>query len=306
LGFLAPNVTENIISAYLSEKELRNIQKKLNPILWNALLHDKSIFYKFCLASNIPIPELFAIFFKFNAGWSGKGHTLKTKQDWIRFFEKDIPPEFVIKPALGGWGREITIFNRSQKIFNVANGKSHTSEDIYNTVLLGSKFNYDCYVIQERLKNHPDLIQFTKSEALQTIRMITLIDKLDQPKILYASQKFALGDNIIDNQGSGTLGNIVAKVSENGILQPAVTRVPNEPGLKRINKHPQTGLSFEEFRVPFWNDACKFIKDVAIKFLPIRFVGWDVAITSDGPVLIEGQIFFESLRFKLKWISEFI
>lgn len=43
------------------------------------------------------------------------------------------------------------------------------------------------------------------------------------------------------------------------------------------------------FQIPVWNEVCNLVKD-ACKVIPeVPIVGWDVAITANGPLLIEGN-----------------
>jgi hypothetical protein len=290
LGLLDPNIPDSTRAGYLSKKELLRFQQSLNPKSWEPLLEDKSLFYRYCRSADISIPKLYAIFFRDTAGWTFSGHVPASRGDWKRFLEEEIPREFVIKPARGAYGREIKIFTRSQQVFNEATGKSFTADNIYEMMSSNSPYHYDCYVIQERVKNHPGLMAFTNSKALQTIRMITLANGRNQFRLLIATHKFAISKNIIDNIERGLTGNIRAEVSDNGFLNPALTIIPNRPGVKKLEAHPNTGLPFREFQVPFWDEACRLVKEVHLQFLPIQIIGWDVAITPNGPVIIEGNI----------------
>ena len=56
-----------------------------------------------------------------------------------------------------------------------------------------------------------------------------------------------------------------------------------------LETHPKTGHSLVNFRVPYWQAARDMVIDAARKFAPIKTIGWDVAITPDGPVIIEGN-----------------
>ena len=53
--------------------------------------------------------------------------------------------------------------------------------------------------------------------------------------------------------------------------------------------HPGTEIFMPGRDIPFFKDALKLVKDAAITIPHVRFVGWDVAITNDGPELIEGN-----------------
>jgi len=59
----------------------------------------------------------------------------------------------------------------------------------------------------------------------------------------------------------------------------------------RFLRHPTTGLTIPGFQVPQW-EAVRETVESAVKLTPNAvIVGWDVAITTDGPVLIEGNAY---------------
>ena len=53
--------------------------------------------------------------------------------------------------------------------------------------------------------------------------------------------------------------------------------------------HPNSNLFFEDYLLPYWqeilNSAIKFHE----KLRGLHSIGWDVAITENGPVFIEGN-----------------
>jgi len=53
--------------------------------------------------------------------------------------------------------------------------------------------------------------------------------------------------------------------------------------------HPVTGVSIVGFQIPFWSEACQMARDAALFDTRNRSVGWDIAITENGPELIEGN-----------------
>ena len=70
LGLFNPNLSTNEIFKYISRKKLTKIQESVNPISWAPLIKNKGIFYRYCMALGIPIPKLYAVFFRKTAGWS--------------------------------------------------------------------------------------------------------------------------------------------------------------------------------------------------------------------------------------------
>jgi hypothetical protein len=44
-----------------------------------------------------------------------------------------------------------------------------------------------------------------------------------------------------------------------------------------------------DFKLPHWQEARKLAERAARLFLPLRTIGWDVALTEEGPLLLEGN-----------------
>ena len=67
----------------------------------------------------------------------------------------------------------------------------------------------------------------------------------------------------------------------------------DDHSVKTFSVHPRTGLRFEGFQLPLWQDLCDLVIGSAKKFLPIQTIGWDVAVTSKGPVIVEANMFWD-------------
>jgi hypothetical protein len=203
--------------------------------------------------------------------------------------------DFVIKPSSGAHGCGIKIFKREGNGFSDFDGGKYTAEEIYSFM----KFNksFDSFIIEQLLENHHDFSGLSKTKALQTIRFITYIDSRNETKILFAFMKIANEKNVIDNLDLGKTGNLLAEVDSEGKLKAGVTMIPGEPGMKKVVKHPDSLNDIKGFQIPLWDETVSFVKSVAPKFFPVRFVGWDVAVTEEGPKLIEGNFLFDTPNF---------
>ena len=75
--------------------------------------------------------------------------------------------------------------------------------------------------------------------------------------------------------------------------------------------HPVTGVPIDGFILPFWKETVDMIRHAAILYRGNQSVGWDIAITDQGPELIEeiitGANFSGSYRLrrvsKKNWLS---
>lgn len=287
-GFKAKRISEVNLDRYCSKNHMLKLQECLNPKSWQHITADKGIFYRYCGALNLPIPELYGLFFKHSAGWSSNGDILKNHEDWIKFIQFELPHEFVIKPATGAYGRGIKVFERSGNGKFVSSGKRYLAKDVYEMMSMDS--HYESFLIQERLRSHPSIVELSNSENLQTARMITFIDRSGQIHILHAFLKIIVGKNIVDNIDSGKTGNLVAEISlKTGTLKPAIAVGRDGSGLQQLAEHPTTGVVINGFQLPFWEQARSVVKEAALKFLPKRTIGWDLALTPRDVKILEGN-----------------
>jgi hypothetical protein len=290
-GLFNPDLSDGELSKYISRRKLTKVQEAINPVSWATLLKNKGIFYRYCMALGVPIPKLYAIFLKKVAGWSYDGSVLTSREDWKKFFDCQLPATFVVKPTQGAYGKGLNIFNRSNKKFIDVSGREYESADLYDTLL--SDPQHESFIIQEQLKNHPELLRLTGVEFLQTVRIITIVDRENQCRIIHAHLKMITGQSIADNFEHGLSGNIESLVSlTDGQLKPAVTMSPDGLGVHTIPDHPKTKIAFNHFRLPLWNQACRLVKEIAPNVLPIRTIAWDVGLTPDGPYIVEGNIWW--------------
>ena len=97
--------------------------------------------------------------------------------------------------------------------------------------------------------------------------------------------RFGVGDSVIDNASSG--GFFVGVNIDEGTLKDTGHYLSQYGGAK-IKKHPDSGFIFEGFKVPYFKEACEEVLK-GIMVIPNRFIGWDVAITPNGPIIVEAN-----------------
>lgn len=57
------------------------------------------------------------------------------------------------------------------------------------------------------------------------------------------------------------------------------------------DSHPLTGVSIQGFQIPKWKEVLKLVAEVAPIIPEIGLVGWDIAISPTGPIIVEGNEF---------------
>lgn len=285
-GLADPSVTDGLLAGCFTKAELMELQDRINPRELASVTEDKAIFYPFCEALGIPIPATYGVVAR-QGGWIRGGVPVVDRAGWLRAFS-ELPAAFIAKPAMGVYGEAITSWSRLQGGFVDHEGARRTAEELYDTLSTHPK--YDRFVLQERLENHPEIVRVTGCSFLQTVRIATYVDPSGRADVLYAEWKLIVGNLVSDNFLHGRSGNLVANVArETGMLGPARQFSPDELGAVTVAKHPSTGMELEGLRLPDWERLLSLALRCARLFLPLRTVGWDIALTPHGPVIVEGN-----------------
>ena len=142
------------------------------------------------------------------------------------------------------------------------------------------------YVGRAYVTNHPELAEIS-SGALSSIRVVTCLDEHDIPEVTHAVLRMARTPGIVvDNFHAG---GIAAPID----LNSGVVGRATDLGLRRdtqwFDAHPTTGAPITGRRIPMWAEVLEVARRAHLAFVDQIVVGWDVAVLSEGPQLIEGN-----------------
>ena len=76
-------------------------------------------------------------------------------------------------------------------------------------------------------------------------------------------------------------------VNDDGIVSTAATDAVDNT----LYEHPVTKEKIVGFNIPMFKEAVELVKEAAKVVPEVAYVGWDVAISDNGPVIIEGNSF---------------
>jgi hypothetical protein len=150
-------------------------------------------------------------------------------------------------------------------------------------------------LIQERLRNHPTLrAMFGDDAPLSTFRVTTVLDPTTgKPTIWRTSIRIGRKGSVVDNTAQGGIWSQIDR--ETGTIRAGVTkksfnqRTRQTPGT--YSAHPDTGITFEGAKIPWWDEGRKLALEAHEKLAPDALtLGWDVALAEDGPVLLEVNV----------------
>lgn len=135
-------------------------------------------------------------------------------------------------------------------------------------------------IIEELISQDGRMAAFHPS-SVNTVRIPTFRFD-DETVVLQPFMRIGQGDAIVDNAGHG--GIICNLDVDTG----RVYSCCDERG-RRFTSHPDTGKEIIGFQVPCWEEAKSMVKALADVLPAVRYVGWDLALTLNGWVLVEGN-----------------
>ena len=134
--------------------------------------------------------------------------------------------------------------------------------------------------IAESLLTQCDEMASLHPGSVNTVRALTI-----KGKLVSAVLRMGVGGAFVDN---GCSGGIFAGLDvDTGIVTTQGADLKDH----RFLLHPTTGVTIPGFHVPQWEQVRATVEQ-AVKLAPDAvIIGWDVAITAAGPVLIEGNAY---------------
>ena len=136
------------------------------------------------------------------------------------------------------------------------------------------------YLLQKTLENHEDIAPYCS--ALATVRMVNLVqaDRVDCPIAVISMPQ---GDQIADTLWRS--GNIACEIdTDSGEIKTVVTR--DGPEIAFLDDHPSIA-GWMGKKLPHWDALRETNERAARLYAPIRYQSTDIAITQNGPVIVE-------------------
>ena len=138
--------------------------------------------------------------------------------------------------------------------------------------------------IEDLIIQHPAL-QKLYSNAVNSMRIITILDNWGKPHVVYIVQKMGLNGSIVDNNC------LFARVDpETGKIAYPAHSGDTTKGIIYY-EHPETHVPLVGYEIPYVKEAVKMCLKASLVVPQVRYIGWDVAVTEKGPVIIEGNTF---------------
>lgn len=254
---------------------------------YHILIDDKILFHNIMRMYGLPVPERYFVFQDKTFRKDGQVISDEKVDAIISGITDD---RIFIKRYRGGAASGISIAIRKDEGCFTEDGKQLSAAMIRETYC-DSNYIFEKQLVQDSIlaKLNPDTIN--------TCRVMTYKDK-----VVSCSIRVGRKGSYVDNAAKGgivlSLDMATGRIEEYGL---------REYDLTKYYEHPDTKIKFKDYEVPQW-PAIKELVERTIQLMPYyNSVGFDIATTVDGPVIIEintGTGVYASQMGKTKGIAD--
>lgn len=239
------------------------------------LLRDKLLFSYYAEINNIPTPIVRGVLS--SNGYYDLGN--KTFFALGDFSNQVFEGKYVLKLISGECADGVYFLE-------IKDGGYHINNNAYTIDKLKQLVGNNIFILQDIISSQHEGINMIFSKSINTIRLVTVFDKRSQTVIPFSAVlRVGSGTNNVDNWAAGGLAIGIemetGKLRKYGFYKPKLGTM--------VDRHPDTGFSFEGYKLPYWEDALKLALSFHEKLKDVHSIGWDIAITSNGPFFIEGN-----------------
>lgn len=261
---------------YLSTGEINAIGKSrlLHNPAYRSIMDNKLFFSLLLEKSSLSTPKLVSYNLGNSFHFNNTNKQIGDKVELVDFFEN----VFTTFKLEGLFFRPLSDYG-GKGCFKLT--RTHLKKEIdavIDSLLKGS------YVHTKIIKQHAEVNKI-HNKSVCTLRIVSFITSEGQAEIIGAAMRFGVGSSVVDNASSG--GFVVGVDVTNGKLKKA-GRYFLEYGGGEIYEHPDSGFKLEGFKIPYFEEAYEEVLK-GVKVIPDRFIGWDVAITPNGPTIVEAN-----------------
>ena len=233
------------------------------------VLTNKYIQKHMLLGMGLPAPELLA-----TAGRDYEIRSFEELKERMKAWEFDI----VIKPISSTGGANVVVLRWENGRFWGAQEEEWPADRIWEYL---DRFLEGGCLIERRVFNVGQTAKIYP-HSLNTFRVITIRTMDGKWHIPFHMIKFGCGNIHVDNIDAG---GIMVFLNEQGETTMALSDHFSRP----VTHHPDSGLLLIGFKPEGFEDVIELSLRASRRFALFGTIGWDIAYTADGPMIIEGN-----------------
>lgn len=265
--------------SYLGFNEERHYLNVLNPIKFYVLAYNKYLAHMVMSNAGIRTSVLYC-YFQPDGKVYDSDEIANDIAEVCRILKKKEVHDCVVKAPEGSHGEGIFVvknidYKDDDAILTRFDGKS---------IALSEILKKEPLIFESLVHQTKQLANFNES-SVNTVRFMTVLHPDGQAEILATFMKIGRAGKCVDNAGSG--GNVDLCIDvETGVTKYAI-QYDGWRNIRDIEKHPDNGSQLNGVVIDNWDNIKREVLKFQQAFPYCRAAGWDVAITDDGPVVLE-------------------
>lgn len=270
---------------FLGLNEQRHYLDLLNPIKYYSLARNKYLAHKLLENTGVRKSELYC-YYEPEGRVFDSNEIASSTADVCRILKHKGVGQCVIKLTENSHGEGVIVVKKVEHLdgdckLNYFNGKSAFLSEVLGKHPL---------IFEGLIKQTAQFASFNSS-SVNTVRFMTTLYPDGDAKIIATFIKIGRAGNCVDNAGAG--GNVdVCIDTESGEIKYAI-QYDGWRKITEIEKHPDSGTQLNGVVIKNWEQT----KAEVIRFqqaIPwCKAAGWDIAITDEGPLVIEVNDFWD-------------
>ena len=250
-------------------------------------LGNKKIFYQRCMEKGLKVVPIYR-----EIQADGAIHSFNDSDGKRTALPRE---NLFIKPAVDKEGRGGEVWYWKEGLYQNPAGETLTEKELTERLVRraktessvkGKSLHGEELLVQPLTLPHKELGPF-RIQATPTVRIITCLDKHRRVQPGLGMLRFSMKENaVVDNASAGGLVTMIDL--ESGTLGSTFSselKGSNEP----LDFPLKDGKGIKDRTLPYWEDCILLVKEAHRHYPERMIVGWDLIITDDGPLLLEGN-----------------
>lgn len=266
--FYKPGKSMDEKSRYVGLTNSRYWPYENNDPKFAIALTDKYIQKTLLAGFGLPTPTLLAT--------AGRFFGISDEED-LSSFLAGCRDDIVLKPVSSSGGSRVLVLSRAASGFNCSDRKI-SDREIWEHLRVSWNRGF---LIERRVRNIKE-IDALYPYSLNTFRVVTIRTNDGCWHSPACALKLGRGGNNVDNLAAG---GIQVSFDDSGIVRSAY----DHKGHCEIERHPDTGADLLGIELACYREVIELGLRASHAFGFLGTIGWDIAMTDSGPMIIEGN-----------------
>lgn len=277
--------TEEFRQTFLGLNEQRFYLDYLNPVKYYLLARNKYLAHKMLEDTGVRKSALYC-YYQPEARFIASEEKAGNLKEVMHILKKKDVQSCVIKTTESSHGDNVWVIKEIEyKDYDAVMTRFDGQK-----LLLSSVLGQEALIFESVVRQTKQFAAFNES-SVNTVRFMTTLYPDGSARVIATFIKIGRAGKCVDNAGGG--GNVDVCVDvETGEIKYAI-QFDGWHKIKEIESHPDSGTQLNGVYIDNWQS----IKEEVIKFQQAfpycKASGWDIAITDEGPVVIEVNDFWD-------------